>query len=235
MIRKILFFSTVLALGACAYAMDDSIQDVRIETPGAQNAKCAVYVDGLKYVAYPPQTLNIFKSKKPLEVDCMAPGNRRKAITVEAGIERSTFYNTTNLGAGVPLDYATNSMFRYPDVIAVDFTDVALEEFDHPAHDNPALRQSETYKLEEFSPGVPRLNSDSGIKPPVLLRRGEPAPASSDESASAFTEPAHKRSDKGDLHTVIERLSPSMNPSSAPAAQEEGSAKSAPTPLFPGQ
>lgn len=228
--RAIVLLPAVLLLGACAYALDDSIQDVRIETPGAQNAKCFVYVEDLKYVAHPPQKLNIFKSKENLEVECLAPGNRRKKVFIRPAIEKSAFYNAANLGAGVPLDYTSGALFRYPDVIVVDFTDASVRDSDLPQHDNPALRKSDSYKLEEFLPTTPRLNSDQNSVPPVLLKRGQVAPdfKAGTDDPSAFSEPATKGSDKGDLKSILDKILPNLNP-------KKDSADAKPTPLFPGQ
>jgi len=79
--------ATCLLLSGCAYIQDQSYQKLTIETPGAVNAICHVTIDKLKYVFYPPETQTVIKHGKPMEVACMAPGNRDKTIMVEAGEE----------------------------------------------------------------------------------------------------------------------------------------------------
>jgi hypothetical protein len=226
--RAIVFIPAVLLLGACAYALDDSIQDVRFETPGAQNAKCFVYVDGVKYTVHPPQKLNLAKTKKPLEIDCMAPGNRRKKIFIEPATENSAYYNAANLGIGVPVDYASGAMFRYPNVITVDFTTAPIVDSGLPAHDSPELRKADSYKLEEFSAGVPSLNSDGSEPKAVLLKRGQSESSAADQDPAAFSEPTAKSKDKGDLKALLNKILPNLNP-------KPDTADSKPTPLFPGQ
>lgn len=219
----------VFVVSGCAYVVDDSIQNVRFETPGAQHAKCDVVVDGVKYVVSPPQKLNIFKSRKPLEVDCMAPGNRRKKIFIEPAIEKSTYGNIANVGAGAAVDYASGAMFRYPDVVHIDFTGAPIKDSALPAHDSPDLRRSDSYKFEEFLPAQPRLNSDSQEPKPVLLRRGQTEPSPPKDDPGAFSEPKVKKENKGDLKSIIDKLIPDINPAAPKKADQS------PTPLFPGQ
>lgn len=207
MMKKPLLALSILTLGACAYAIDDSIQNVRIETPGAHNAACNVFVEGLKYKAKPPQTLNIFKSKDDLIVDCWAPGGRRKMMEIPAGIETSAAWNAVNAGAGLPWDYASGALFRYPDVIEVDFTDVPVTDPPLPAQNSPDIRQPETYDLEEFSPGSPRMNEDRYAPPVEVLRRdglvsGSASSAVEYEDGSAFSEPEEMSGGKSDIQSV---------------------------------
>ena len=201
--KKPLLALSILTLGACAYAIDDSIQNVKVVTPGANNAACLVYVEGLKYKVKPPQTINIFKSKEDLVVDCMAPGNRRKVLNIPAGIETSTAWNAVNAGAGLPWDYASGALFRYPDVIEVDFTDIPVTDPPWPDHNAPDIRQPESYDLEEFSPGSPRMNADKTAPPVEILRReGSASGAAEYNDSSAFSEPEYTTGGKGDIQSV---------------------------------
>jgi len=159
-------------LGGCAYVVDTSIQDVRIETPGAHNAICYMYVDGLRYKVHPPEAINISKNEKDLIIDCRAPGNRRQMVKVPAQISRAAAGNVvTGVVPGAAFDYASGALFKYPDVISIDFTGIAPSAMPLPAHNSPDIKQPEEYRLEEFLPSSPRLNKDIGKEVGEVQRR----------------------------------------------------------------
>ena len=173
MSKKIALLCFVLSVGACSTVIDGSHQDVKFVTPGAYDAVCSVYVDGLRYKVHPPQTLNLVNAKKNLHVDCMAPGNRRKEIYIEPKMAKSALWNMGTAGVGFAVDYASEALFKYPDVIEVNFTDAPVTDQPLPAQNNPDIRQPEDYPLEEFSPAQPRLNADRDASQTKILRRGE--------------------------------------------------------------
>jgi len=140
--------ATCLLLSGCAYIQDQSYQKLTIETPGAVNAICHVTIDKLKYVFYPPETQTVIKHGKPMEVACMAPGNRDKTIMVEAG-----------------------AIFKYPETVYVDFNAVPVSNMPLPHHNNPDIKQPEEYVLEEFLPGNPMMNKDKNATQTTLQRK----------------------------------------------------------------
>lgn len=162
--------SCVFLVGSCAYATKASFQEITFLSPDAQEAKCLVYAGGVKYQVWPPQTVNVKKSDKPMTVVCHAPGNRDIEVEIPSRMETVAIWGTP---AGMAWDYASQSLFSYPEVIAIDFSQEALKPFSFPKHNNKDIRQPETYDLEEFLPGDPRLNSDKNNKATILLRRGE--------------------------------------------------------------
>lgn len=226
MIGRLFALIPLTALTACAYATDSSVQDVKFVTPGAYGAECHVYVEKVKYVVHPPQTVNLFKSGKNLEVDCLAPGNRRKKIFIEPGIEGSSTWNLTNGGIGYAWDYASGALWRYPDIIEVNFTDTPIADEDMPAQNRPDVRSPDDHMLEEFSPGQPRMNADRHAQPAEILRRqkGGATSAAPYSNAAAFSESSVPGKDKGDLMDATP-----AKPSDSPPA------KAAPAPLFPGE
>ncbi len=230
MFKKISYLIPLAVLGACAYAIDGAIQDVQFVTPGANGAACNVYVEGLKYKVRPPQTINIYKSNEDLVVDCKAPGNRRKVVYIEPRIETSTAWNATNAGVGLPWDYASQALFRYPDVVEINFTDTPVVDPPLPAQNSPDIRQPEDYILEEFSPSEPLMNKDRNAAPVEIMRREGSSSGSSvmvDDSA-AFSEPVMGGSSgKGDLMSVTQGAGVSTGSSHESAG--------APVPLIPGE
>jgi len=232
MFKKYTLALSVVVLGACAYSIDGSVQTVKFATQGAHNAACNVYVNGLKYKVKPPQSLDIYKSKEDLVVDCMAPGNRRQVVYIKPQIESSAAWNAATAGVGLAWDYASSALFKYPDVVEVNFTDTPVVPQSLPMHNNPDIRQPEDYLLEEFSPTSPRLNADRYQEPAQILRRGEVSTQGDVyDDGAAFSEPVFMgREGKGNL---VDMLNPAGAPSSQPSASSD--ANSGPVPLYPGE
>lgn len=230
MLRRLIFLSLAAMLSACAYVSEGSIQNVRVETPGAENAVCYVYVEKLRYRVHPPQTINIHKSKEDMEVDCLAPGNRRLKQTFTAAMTQGQEGNiVTGVIPGMAWDYATAAMFHYPDVIAIDFTGIPITDEPLPAQNKSDIRQPEDYELEEFLPGRPRMNSDRYEKEPELMRRERRTPQSTYNENYIST---GQGSDKGHLEPVspAPQSSVDVNP-----AGPQTPASGGPIPLYPGQ
>lgn len=178
---KLSSFSCLAALACvlcagCSSVTEGTIQPLTIRTPGANNAECSVSTGTIKYTYNPPMTRNITKSNETMMVDCLAPGNRHKVVYVKPIIASSTFLNLGNgLAPGVAVDYASKAMYNYPDVVDVDFTYTKTLPFPLPAQNLEDIRQPEDYDLEEFSPGLPRLNSDRYVTVPEIRRREVPS------------------------------------------------------------
>lgn len=224
--RKIIpLIPTVILLASCAYAVDTAVQDITIRTPGAEDAVCYMYVEGVRYRMHPPQTTSIKRSKEDLIVDCLAPGNRRKKEVIEPAYADSAAGNVVTAGAGLAWDFASGALFQYPDVVEVSFIGVPVGPAFIPAQNNPDIRQPEEYILEEFRPGQPRLNEDKDKIPTVFVKRGETAAAESSTETGAFTESGKATMDKGDLKTVIDSYAGELNPA----------ASDGPTPIIPGE
>lgn len=208
----------IVLLGGCGYAVESSHQEISFVTPGAEDARCYVNVNKVKYKVYPPQTLNIKKSDSDMIISCNAPGNRMREMIVESSFTKRALWGTP---VGVAWDYASQSLFYYPSVIAIDFSKEELVPNAPPKHNNKDIRQPEDYDLEEFRPAAPRLNSDRDEPRTPLLRKG-------DDYSNYPVEGQSKVEDKGDLHDVISDLT-SDNPSVS------GNAKGEPVSLYPGQ
>ncbi|MGB0719249.1 MAG: hypothetical protein ACPGRX_02180 [Bdellovibrionales bacterium] len=220
--RLFICFILTLYVSGCAYVLDGAHQEVTIKTPGANGAVCYLYVEGLRYEMYPPQTRTIFKSKDDLVVDCLAPGNRRKTVYIESAISENAPLNIGTGGAGAVYDFASGAMFKYPAIIEVDFTHAAVRPEPLPAQNQPDIRQPEDYPLEEFLPSAPRLNSDRS-KTPVTLQKRATAVEVETNAGDSFAEPADLGHGKGDLQSVLDTYGSSIDPSGDK------------TPAFPGQ
>lgn len=224
MFKRTLFLSSILLLSACAYAIDKQIQDIEFTAKGAEDALCHIYTAGTHYKVRPPGIVTVSNTEQPMMVDCLAPGNRRTKFEVPAKTNATTFLNLGNAGAGLPWDYASGAMFKYPDEIVVDFTGIESRPQDLPAQNNPDIKQPEEYELEEFSPALPRMNMDKHTPPIEIVPRKLPA-----YETEAISAPSHVvEGDKGELIQVIkglqaEQIDPTAPPpEAAPAATSAG-------------
>jgi len=167
-----------LILSSCAYTLDTSFQDIEIKTPGAENAVCYTFIDDVRYRVFPPQKITITKSKENLEIDCLAPGNRRKKVIIEPVYSDHAALNLTTGGVTALWDYASKALYQYPEIVYVDFTHTPVKPMPLPAQNNPDVQRPEDYPLEQFSPGKARLNSDSHAPTEIRIRdRGMPKDA----------------------------------------------------------
>lgn len=174
-IRGLILIAAALC-GGCAYVTDGAVQDVTVLTPGANNAECKLSVGSVQYIYAPPMTRSIQKSGENMVVDCWAPGNRHKVVHLKPDVGSSTFYNAPmGMAPGFAWDYASNSIYKYPAVVEVDFTQTQIKPFPLPAQNQPDIRPPEDYDLEEFSPGLPRLNSDRFATKTEVRRRQVPS------------------------------------------------------------
>jgi len=227
MFKKIIPLATLAVLSGCAYSVDSSVQDITLRTPGANNAVCNMYVDGVKYRVHPPQTTSIFRNEKDLVIDCLAPGNRRKKVVIEPTYAKSAAGNVVTAGAGLAWDYASGALYHYPDVVEISFIGIAEGPKLIPDQNNPDIRQPEDYILEEFRPSQPRMNSDKNVVPTEFLKRQRVnANTSSVSDTNAFTENSSASMGKGELQSVVDSYAGDLNPSAA---------NTGPTPIVPGE
>lgn len=222
---RIFSLLVVVLFSGCAWAVNDSIQDLTVETPGTQNAACNVYIEKFKYVFHPPQTLSISKSKSDMTVDCMAQGNRRKKIFIKPKIDRTTTLNAFNgVLPGLAWDYTTGALYHYPSVVQVDFTHAPVVPESLPSYENKDLTSPDDHVMESYAPGLPRLNSDRNqIYAPPARRLPPGANAGDTGPVDAVMPEASPARGKGDL-----------TPARA-SNRQAGSANGAPVKLYPGQ
>lgn len=176
MIRLLLLGVALLSVSGCARMIQGSSQDVTIETPGADGATCFIENEEFRYKIYAPQTIRMTKTVYPLNVRCLAPGNRQKTVVVPLKIQEEVFMNVVNgFVPGAWFDYESRSFYKMPEKVVVDFTDMApttmpLPKYDRLLHENPHLRG-----WEEFRPGLPALQRDLYDAPIEMRKRDVPA------------------------------------------------------------
>lgn len=178
---RVFLIASVLSLSSCGYAFESSNQEITVLTPGAQNAYCDAYVEKLRYQIHPPQTLNIHKSDQPMILKCVAPGNRRVELEVPAKISARAVWGSP---AGMAWDYASKSLHQYPNVVAVDFSQVPIVPEEQPKHNAPDIQSPEVHDLEEIKASVPRLNTDKNKSASTPIRRDGMTPMPDETTSS---------------------------------------------------
>lgn len=259
--RLLLSLIPLLLSGACSSLLDGSTQEVRVETPGAAGGYCYLERSGLKYKTFPPQTIKITNNNEDLTVNCTMPGNRRKTITVAVLAGESVFYNVMNgIIPGLAYDYKSGAMFKYPDVITVDFTDVPskvrpLPDYQRLLLDNPLLAE-----VEEFRSGASALQRDRDWPIQTLKKRVFPLfdtaeegeivssieeiPASDDSWATAKPSnmvitagdgSSDSSSDNGGAAALTRQMNPQVfdAPASSGSEPSGSDASGIPEPLYP--
>ncbi len=213
MIRQLRYAAVVLLLASCSTVMDGQIQDVTIETVGANNTLCYMQNREFSFRFYPPQTLKVTKSADPYTIRCLAPGNREKTIVVAPKVSDNIFWNATNVGTGVPVDHLSAAMYELPDKIVINFEGMIASGYAQPGYNEFFDRNPHLKGMEEFRPGQAALLRDVDA-PDQSLKKREGATEGTDtisspEGGSGISGGSGKGGyDKGASLMSIEPLAP---------------------------
>lgn len=145
---------SVLALSACATAVQPKNQRIQFTSVNGGDPKCIVETPLNKYVAYPPQAIQVERSRYTLVVDCTANGGKHRRLLIQPEHNPTSTYFLPPLHL---VDRITGSAWNYPPYIRIDF-DWEDPFFDplHPDGSPPATSQGR-----------------SSIKPAELEARGQ--------------------------------------------------------------
>jgi len=183
MVRSIAIILAALALSSCSTVLEDVSQDVTINIVGTGEALCHLSQTGRLYRAYAPTTIRVQKSESPMTVRCLAPGNREQTVVLPSKISDVTVANIANgVVPGATYDYFSGAMFKYPDTVTFDFTNMPPKSYPLPDYQLVFDRSPDIMGMEEFRPGKSALIRDMGQTVEPLRRR----------PAEEFEEPAAK-------------------------------------------
>lgn len=172
MARLPVFVSIVLLATGCATMIKGATQEVTITTPGVEGARCKVENDYFRYTVNPPRTFQIERTSQPYQINCVAPGNRFKTAILDRAFEETAAWNVTNgVIPGVATDATSGALFRYPDLIAIDFSDMKPQPMPLPYYQTTLAENPLIVDMEEFRPGYPALQRDRGTSASSLQRR----------------------------------------------------------------
>lgn len=171
MIRQLRFAAVALLLASCSTVIDGQIQDVTIETAGADNTLCYMQNREFSFRFYPPQTLKVTKSSDPYTIRCLAPGNREKTLVVEPKVSDNVFWNATNVGTGVPVDHLSAAMYELPDKIVINFEGMPAGGYSQPGYNQFFDKNPHLKGMEEFRAGQAALLRDIDAPTTTLQKR----------------------------------------------------------------
>jgi hypothetical protein len=172
MARFLMAASAVLVLSACATAIEGPTQDLTIHIVGTGKAMCDLQQENARYRAHAPGSVRIQKMNSPLYVRCAAPGNRELSQVLEPSIAATSLTNVANgLVPGMTWDYYSGAMYKYPDRVVMDFSNMPPKPYDEPDYQKVFKVNPDMYSMEEFRPGIPALQSDIGSGVPQIPRR----------------------------------------------------------------
>ncbi len=152
--KYLLAFTALTLLSGCASAIDGQTQNVTLRTPGAENARCYLENEDMKYVVETDETINIMKSPNDLEVRCLAAGNREKTIIVQREVNDWVAGNVaTGVVPGAAYDYFSRGGFEYPEEIIVDFSEIPVTAYPLPKYHSDDLGHNNYYnRVERIGP-----------------------------------------------------------------------------------
>ena len=174
---------SVALLAGCATAIEDSSQEVEFRVVGADTALCHFKNDDYNYKIYAPNTVRIQKTRKPINLRCIATGNRERVATIEPEVSDMIAANFSNgFVPGVAWDVASGAAHAFPNVITVDFSGVPAQPMPLPEYQRVLSQNPGLIGLEEFRPGRAVLIIDYTTPIPTLERR-----EGGEESLGEFT------------------------------------------------
>lgn len=188
MVRLFAVLVSVFLLSACATATEKPMQDLKVELVGTGEALCDITQPGRRYRVYAPSTVRIVKSSDPIHVKCNAPANRVLEQDLEPVVTDAIMANVTNgVAPGLLWDHFTGAMYKYPDKVVMDFSNIEPRDYPLPDYQMVIDRNPYIQGMEMFRPGKAALLSDIGQRTQQMPRRVSPA---SDEADVISTTPA---------------------------------------------
>lgn len=124
----------VLALSACASVVETPNQRLEILTLGAKDARCDVRIGEALYQAVPPQTITVRNTHSPVELFCLAPGNREATAVYDPKVSKFVAGNVLTGVVTAAYDVASGAAFKYPEQIIVDFTKIPPKRYKLPEY-----------------------------------------------------------------------------------------------------
>jgi hypothetical protein len=119
--RSYSVIAAILLLAGCNTYHQGTIQKLIVRTPGIENAYCKLTTPHNRYDVMTPRPVIVERTEQPLMVLCEKTGYTPTAVIVKPHIHADgTVLNVTNgIVPGMIWDYASNSVFEYPDPIIV--------------------------------------------------------------------------------------------------------------------
>ena len=108
----------VLALTACATAVQPKNQRIQFTSVGGGDPMCILETPLNKYKVYPPQAVQVERSRYTLVVDCTANEGKHRRLLIQPEHNPTSTYMQGPLQV---VDRITGSAWQYPPYIRIDF------------------------------------------------------------------------------------------------------------------
>lgn len=186
------------AFTGCATMTEGSQQSVAFETLGATEAVCNIKIEpnDYSYTVRPPQTILIRKGRGDMKITCEAPAHRIALKTVQSKPTSSALLNIFNGGIpGTIVDADSGALYKYPDLISIDFTDLQPRLSAYPTYYNSdTIPPSVANGIESYESDSPALRRDRDLD----MRHKEAYAAAAREEAAqrAYDKERQRRIDR---------------------------------------
>lgn len=131
-------------IAGCATMVQPKNQKIQIVAVNGADPKCILSTPLHKYTAYPPQAINVERSRYVLVVECTANDGKSRRLLVPPEHNPTASYFQ---GPGLLVDKATGSAWNYPPYLRIDFDYEPFVDPIHPDGSPPATTQ--------YSTGIP--------------------------------------------------------------------------------
>ena len=160
-------------LSACSTLANHQTQDITIKTPGAENARCLIENEDMKYAARTDETIEMMKSPHDLVVRCTAPGNREQTVHVKRDVDEWVVANVANgFVPGAAYDYFSRGAFIYPEVISVNFVGIPVKPYPLPQYMSDDLKMNHQYgTIEHMGGGGVLLTEENKYEEPAVIEK----------------------------------------------------------------
>lgn len=196
--KMLLAAAALFALSACSTIIDRETQEMTFKTPGAEDSMCIMERAGLKQRVWPPQTVRVTKNSDIMTVHCVAPGNRARTVSIEPEIAHSMWLNVTNgFVPGFFYDHDSGALFKFPEVVIVDFRGIPATPTPLPAYQRLLQENPMLADVEEFRPGRPFMQRDRMTSQPAMQKYDDGFNGSSQVMGAAAEESTGTTSSSG--------------------------------------
>ena len=206
-------FAAVGLLSACSTLANNQTQNVTVKTPGAENVKCSLENEDMKYIVYTNETIEMMKSPHDLVVRCLAPGNRERTVHVKREVDDWVIANVANgFIPGAAYDYFSRGAFTYPETISVSFVGVPVRPYPLPEYMNDDLKANHQYgNIEYMGPAEMVTEENKFDEPVVPEKKDNPYTLSTSESSAPSSQKTTTKSSSMALDSIHSKYNPNVS------------------------
>ena len=120
-IKALPIFALVFGLAGCGTMINQSVQEVEVQTPGVEQVGCVIKNDKYTYRLLAPSKINLERSPYELTMTCSKYDYETVEVILPPSINPSTYWNTLNgVIPGTVYDIGAHGAYKYPDIVVVE-------------------------------------------------------------------------------------------------------------------